>query len=132
MWRDFAEQLQRGDKVQLPMLSAQELSHFVDVRDVVEMLRLASSHPQAIGRVFNCCAANATRGQEFADIVEQIVPGCQAEFGYPWSMAQGEEIEFSMDKMKDLLGFEPRYTVRDSVQNIYDWVQAGGLEEPHG
>ena len=129
MWREFAEQLKRGDKVQLPMRSDQELSHFVDVRDVAEMHRVAAENPRAIGEVFNCCAAKATRGQDFADIVEGIVPGCQAEFGFPWSMAQGGEIEFSMDKMKELLGFEPRYTLRDAVQNIYDWVQAGGLEE---
>ena len=83
---------------------------------------------QAAGQVFNCCAAHATRGQEFADIVERLSPGIHAAFGFPWSMAQGGEIEFSMDKMKSLLDFEPQYTLGDAVQSIYDWVQAGGLE----
>jgi len=57
-----------------------------------------------------------------------LVPGCDAAFGFPWSMAQGAEIEFSMEKIKSLLDFEPQYTLRDALQNIHDWVEAGGLE----
>ena len=129
MWREFAEQMQAGEEVQLPMHSPEELSHFVDLRDVAQMHIAAAEHPDAIGQVFNCCATQATRGRDFAAIVEEIVPGCRAKFGFPWSMAQGGEIEFSMEKMKSLLGYEPRYTLRDAVQSIYDWVTAGGLEE---
>ena len=129
MWRKFAEQMQQGKQVQLPMFSAEELSHFVDLRDVTAMHIVAGEHPQAVGQIFNCCAAHATRGQKFADIVERLSPGIQAAFGFPWSMAQGGEIEFSMDKMKSLLDFEPRYTLGESVQSIYDWGQAGGLEQ---
>jgi len=128
MWREFAEQLQRGDKVQLPMFSANELSHFVDLRDVAQMHIVAAEHPNAVGQIFNCCSAHATRGLEFAEIVEQLVPSAQAVFGFPWSMAQGGEIEFSMAKMKSLLDHEPHYTLHDAIQSIFDWVQAGGLE----
>ena len=129
MWREFAEQLQAGDKVQLPLRSAEELSHFVDLRDVAKMHIIAGEHPKAVGQTFNCCALRATRGSEFAEIVESLVPGTQAEFGFPWSMAQGGEIEFDMSKMKRLLGFTPGYSLRDAVQSIYDWVQRGGLED---
>ena len=66
--------------------------------------------------------------REFAEIVKHTAPGTQAVFGFPWSMAQGGEIEFSMAKMKLLLNYEPRYTLRDAIQSIDDWVQAGGLE----
>ena len=128
MWREFAEQLQAGDKGQLPLKSPEELSHFVDLRDVAQMHLLTGEHPAAVGETFNCCASQATRGSEFAAIVESLVPGIQAAFGFPWSMAQGGEIEFDMSKMKRLLGFAPQYTLRDAVQSIYDWVQAGGLK----
>ena len=129
MWREFAEQLQAGDKVQLPLRSAEELSHFVDLRDVAKMHIIAGEHPKAVGQTFNCCALRATRGSEFAEIVESLVPGTQAEFGFPWSMAQGGEIEFDMSKMKRLLDYTPRHTLRDAIQNIYEWVQAGGLQD---
>ena len=128
MWREFAEQLQAGGKVQLPLRTAEERSHFVDLRDAAEMHLLAGDHPLAVGETFNCCAWQAMRGSEFAEIVESLVPGAEAEFGFPWSMAQGGEIEFDMSKMKRLLDFTPRYTLHDAVQSIYDWVKKGGLD----
>jgi len=128
MWREFAEQMKAGGRIQLPMLAPDEKSHFVDLRDVAQMHIVAAEHPNAVGEVFNCCATRATRGSEFAGMVEQLVPGCDAAFGFPWSMAQGAEIEFSMEKIKSLLDFEPQYTLRDALQNIHDWVEAGGLE----
>lgn len=119
MWRDFAEQLQEGRRVQLPMYSPNELSHFVDVRDVAAMHIAAATHPAAVGETFNCCAARATRGSELAAIVRELAPNAETAFDYPWSMAQGGEIEFDMSKMRRLLGFEPRYTMRDAVQSIF-------------
>jgi len=44
-------------------------------------------------------------------------------------MAQGNEISFDMAKAKKLLGFEPKYTLEDSIRNIKEWVGAGGLLE---
>jgi nucleoside-diphosphate-sugar epimerase len=120
MWRDFALQLKEGDRVQLPMLSADELSHFVDVRDVAAMHIAAANHPAAVGETFNCCAAKATRGRDFASIIREFAPHAEVAFDYPWSMSQGGEIEFDMSKMQRLLGFVPRYSLRDAVQNIFE------------
>jgi len=127
MWRDFAEQLHKGKTVQLPFMSPNELSHFVDVRDVASMHIEAGIHPAAVGETFNCCAERATRGHEFAEYVKELSPDAAVEFGYPWSMAQGGEIEFDMSKMKNLLGFVPRHTVRDAVRSVFEWTQSGGL-----
>ena len=33
-----------------------------------------------------------------------------------------------MSKAKELLGFEPKYSLEDAVRNIKDWVDAGGLD----
>jgi nucleoside-diphosphate-sugar epimerase len=120
MWREFADQLREGHKVQVPLLSRDELSHFVDVRDVAAMHIAVADHPAAVGETFNCCAARATRGHEFAQCVKSLVPTAEVEFGYPWSMAQGGEIEFDMAKIKRLVGFVPRYSLEDAVQNIFE------------
>ena len=58
-----------------------------------------------------------------------IVPEIEVECGFPWSMAQGEEISFDMSKAKNLIDFEPIYSVADSVQSIKDWIDSGGLTE---
>jgi len=128
MWREFAEQMQAGKQIQLPMFSAEELAHFVDLRDVAEMHICCGEHVNAIGQIFNCCGPQPTRGSEFASYVEGICPGSEATFGFPWSMAQGGEISFDMAKIKSLLHYEPTHSLEDSVTSIYDWVQAGGLE----
>ena len=131
-WREFAERLNEGTRVQIPHFSLDELCHYVDLRDVARMHIVAGEHPNAVGEIFNCCGPAPTRGSEFVEIVERIVPGIKAETGFPWSMAQGNEIEFDMSKAKDLLDFEPQYTLEDSIRSIKEWVDAGGLEEDAG
>jgi nucleoside-diphosphate-sugar epimerase len=127
-WREFAEKLDEGKRVQIPHLSANELCHYVDIRDVARMFLVAADHPQAVGEIFNCCGSSPTRGTEFIQIVQNIVPGIEVEVGFPWSMAQGREIAFDMSKAKRLLGFEPTYTLADGVQSIKDWIDADGLK----
>ena len=130
-WRTFAEELAGGERVRIPHLTAQELCHYVDVRDVARMFLAASEHPRAVGEVFNCCGPSPTRGTEFMQILRKISPHIEVEVGFPWSMAQGGEIAFDMSKAKKLLGIEPLYTLEQSIQSIKDWIDAGGLgEEP--
>ena len=128
-WREFAEMLAAGESVQIPHFSLDELCHYVDLRDAARMHIAAGEHPNAPGEVFNCCGPGPTRGSEFAAIVESVAPGIQVDTGFPWSMAQGGEIEFDMSKARRLLDFAPRYTLRETVQSIKEWVDGGGLEE---
>ena len=128
-WREFAEPLAGGARVQVPHFSASELCHYVDYRDVARMHILAAEHPAAVGEIFNCCGPSPTRGSEFVAVVQRLVPGIQVEFGFPWSMAQGGEIAFDMSKAERLLDFVPQYTLADSVKAIKDWIDAGGLVE---
>jgi len=128
-WREFAESVAGGESVQVPHFSEDELCHYVDLRDVARMHIIAGEHPRAVGEIFNCCGPAPTRGSEFIEIVERIVPGITVETGFPWSMAQGGEIAFDMSKAERLLGYEPQHTLADSIQSIKDWVDAGGLDK---
>ena len=127
-YRELAEMMRAGEKAQIPHFSMDELCHYADVRDVARMHIVAGEHPNAVGQIFNCAAASPTRGREFADVVENLVPSIRVEVGFPWSMAQGGEICFSMEKAKELLGFEPQYTLEDSLRDIKAWIDEGGLE----
>lgn len=128
-WREFAEKLAEGKKVQIPHFSAKELCHYVDIRDVAKMHIAAAEHAKAVGQIFNCCGPGPTRGSEFSDIVKNLVPGIQVDYGFPWSMAQGGEVSFDMSKARKIIGFEPVYTLADSIKNIKEWIDAGGLTE---
>ena len=128
-WREFAKSLSEGKKVQIPHFSAEEMCHYVDIRDVARMFIAAAEHPKAIGETFNCVGPGAVRGYEFADIVKRLYPSIEVEYGFPWSMAQGEEICFSRNKAKELIGFEPMYSLEDTIKSIKDWIDSGGLEK---
>ena len=127
-WREFAEMLKEGKTTAIPYFSPEEVCHFVDLRDVARMHIAVSEHPKAVGEIFNCCGKGFESGKEFQAIVEKIVPGIKVEFGFPWSAAQGDKLYHSMDKAKNVLGFEPKYTMVDAVRSIKEWIDAGGLE----
>jgi nucleoside-diphosphate-sugar epimerase len=128
-YRDMAEKLKEGKTVQIPHFTMDELCHYVDIRDVARMHIAAGEHPNAVGEIFNCAAAAPTRGSECAEIIERLVPGIEVEVGFPWSMAQGEELSLDMSKAKRLLDFEPQYSLEDAIWSIKEWVDAGGLED---
>ena len=127
-WREFAEMLREGNRVAIPYFSPEEVCHFVDLRDVARMHIAVSEHPKAVGEIFSCCGKGFDSGKEFQAIVEKIVPGIKVEFGFPWSAAQGGKLYHSMDKARNLLGFEPKYDMADAVRSIKEWIDAGGLE----
>jgi len=128
-WRQFAEMLNEGKKVQIPHFASKEVCHYVDVRDVARQQITQGEHPNAVGEIFNCCAKEPTRGTEFIEIVEKMVSGIEVECGFAWSMAQGKAISFDMSKAKKLLGYEPKYSLADAIQSIKDWIDVGGLDE---
>lgn len=127
-WRTFAECLAAGKSVQIFHFSPEEICHYVDVRDVARMHIAVAENQAAVGEVFNCCGPTPTQGAEFAAIVQRLVPGIDVQYGFPWSLAQGGEIYFSMDKAKEVLRFEPVYTFDETLASIKEWVDGGGLQ----
>lgn len=128
-WRVFAEQLNKGIEVEIPHFSRDEVCHYVDVRDVAEMMLAVIEHEGIAGEIFNCCGPRAVKGAEFEASVKKLYPKIQVKYGYPWSMAQGRTLYFDMEKAKSLIGFVPRYDVFDSLKYIKQWIDAGGLDE---
>jgi nucleoside-diphosphate-sugar epimerase len=128
-WYEFAKSLSEGKKVQIPHFSTEELCHYVDIRDVARMFIAVAEKPGAVGEIFNCVGPEPVMGQEFADIVNKLYPEVKVDCGFPWSMAQGGEISFSMEKAKKLLDFEPIYSLEDTIKSIKEWIEQGGLEK---
>ena len=129
MWWEFAESLKEGKEVQLPQFSEEDVGHFVDIRDVARMQIAAAEHPKSTGEIFNCCGPSSTSGAQFAAAVHKYYPDIKVKYGFPWSMAQGGVLYFDMSKAKKLIGFEPIYSVSDSISNIKQWIEDGGLKK---
>ena len=60
-----------------------------------------------VGRYSTVAGPSAISGREFADIVRNHFPGVAVDVGFPWSMAQGGKIAFSMKKGERFDRFHP-------------------------
>lgn len=127
-WRKLSEELAEGVEVQIPHFTMEERCHYVDVRDVARMLIHCCKSDSANGEMFNCCGPYSVTGQDLANIINKYYPDIKVTVGFPWSMAQGGEIEFSVQKAKDVMGFEPLYGMDESIGDIKAWIDEGGLE----
>lgn len=85
--------------------------HLVDVRDAVEGVYLALTHPAAAGEAFNLTAAAPTSHDEAASVVADAfgVPRLLVELPVRW------RLEMTVDKARDRLGYRPRYDFRAMV-----------------
>lgn len=128
-WRTFAEQLNAGVEVELPHFSPEEICHYVDVRDVSEMILAVIERDGIAGEVFNCCGPRPIKGAEFEAAIKTLFPKIRVKYGYPWSMAQGHALYFDMEKAKRLLCFVPKFDVLESLKYIKAWIDSGGLSE---
>ena len=126
-WLEFARNIYKGKKVQIPHYSPEEMCHYVDIRDVARMFIVVAEEPKAIGEIFNCVGPRAITGEEFGNILKKLFKNIKLVYGYPWSMAQGGKICFSMSKAENLIGFKPKYYMEDTMKYMKDWIYSGGL-----
>lgn len=126
-WRKIAEQLAEGVKVQIPHFTFEERCHYVDIRDVARMHIHCAEHDAASGQIFNCVGPKSSTGYDLADAIHKYFPDIEVVTGFPWSQAQGGQIEFSMEKAKHVIGFVPEYTIEDSIKYIKEWIDNNGL-----
>ena len=125
---EMAKMLEKRKTVTIPHFNEEELCHYVDIRDVGKLHLIASEHKNAIGEIFNCCGSRPTTGKEFGDIIKKYIPEINVKCGFPWSMAQGGEISFSMKKAKDMIGFVPKYSMDESIKSIIKWIDSPDYE----
>lgn len=87
--------------------------HLVDVRDAVEGVYLALTHPAAVGAAFNVTAAAPTPHDEGAAVVSELtgVPKLLVEMPMTW------HLEMTVDKARDTLGYRPRHDYRRMVES---------------
>jgi nucleoside-diphosphate-sugar epimerase len=117
-WMDFIAGMQAKD-VCIPMYSPDEVTHYVDVRDVARAFLLAGESQPASGMTFNVTGPKPTSGAEFRDAVLALVPDAAITFGQ-WSNAQGRVLYLDNRLARDIFGFEGRYTVADSVRAMWE------------
>ncbi|OLF07399.1 hypothetical protein BLA60_27965 [Actinophytocola xinjiangensis] len=88
--------------------------HLVDVRDAVEGVYLALTHPDALGRAFNIAGPAPTSFDDGAAVLADGGPTLTVELPIRW------RLEMTVDAARDTLGYRPRHDYRSMVASVHD------------
>lgn len=101
----------------------------VHVEDVARAFMLAAESPsrQVTGEVFNVGSnENNYTIADTARIVAEAIPGTRIE--YADSVDDARSYRVSFDKIRHVLGFQPRYTVGDGVRQVRGLLEDGSVD----
>jgi nucleoside-diphosphate-sugar epimerase len=100
---------------------------FADVADIISAIYKLSSHPAAVGQVFN---VGATEEVTIRELAERIIAatGSQSKIIYvPYEEAYAPGFEDMRRRMPDLtkvhqlIGYEPSFTLNDTLMRVIDF-----------
>ncbi|MHC2069843.1 NAD-dependent epimerase/dehydratase family protein [Bremerella sp. T1] len=102
--------------------------HTQDIARAIEMVLNAS--PDVVsGEVFNIGGdGNNVQKQELGEMVKEEVPDTTIEYITAGTDPRSYRVEFS--KAKSQLGFEPEWSVRDGVKEVYHCLQEDRWSDP--
>lgn len=122
---NFASRLMNG---QPPMIfeDGEQRRDFVHVKDVARAFRLAFEQPRAAGHVINIGSGRAYRVAYVASLVAEAlgVPHLKPDILMKARTGDIRNCFADIAKARDLLGFEPRYALEDSLGEFAAWVKA--------
>lgn len=100
---------------------------FADVADIIEAIIKLAAHSQAVGQVFNVGSTEEVTIRELADKIITAT-GSQSKITYvPYDEAYAPGFEDmrrrvpDLEKVHQLIGYEPRYTLDETLQRVIDY-----------
>lgn len=128
-------------------------AHPIHVDDVVDLLIVCATHPQAAGQVFHCApdpaptwrewltayarlgglqpgwlAIPPTFGRGLARVISTLAPSGNRLRDLPdYVHSITRRSTFRMDKARDLLGWSPRVDLQTGVESCVPWLRDRGL-----
>jgi dTDP-L-rhamnose 4-epimerase len=122
---NFASRLANGER---PMIfeDGRQRRDFVHVRDVARAFRLAMEQPQAADHVINIGSGHAYSVAEVATLLAEAmgVSHLTPEIMHKARSGDIRNCFADISKARDLLGFEPRHRLEDSLGELADWVRS--------
>jgi len=98
---------------------------FIHVRDIVQGLLLAMDRPEADNQVFNLGTGRQTSVGQVAEMLSQRLTGGEVRPDLRQQYRAGDIRHCYADlaKARRLLGFEPRISLEDGLEDLLTWVQ---------
>jgi nucleoside-diphosphate-sugar epimerase len=101
---------------------------FVHVMDVCKAIHLAmeAEDEKVKGEVFNV-GSNEQNVQIF-ELAQRVAKAIGVEFNYEWyGLPDHRSYRVNFDKIREVLGFYPDYTIEDGAREIYNALKSGEL-----
>jgi UDP-glucose 4-epimerase len=120
----------RGDE--LRMTAGQQTREFNFVTDLVEGFLLAAVVPDIDGELFNIgCGEEVSMADLAATILELMGDPIEAQFGaLPERPIEIRRMYCDATKARRTLGWQPRYSLRDGLEETIDWYRRELEEHP--
>ncbi|WP_448583928.1 NAD-dependent epimerase/dehydratase family protein [Thermocrinis sp.] len=102
---------------------------FVHVMDVCKAIHLAmeAEEDKVKGEVFN--VGSKEQNVQIFELAQRVAKAIGVEFNYEWyGLPDHRSYRVNFDKIKDVLGFYPDYTIEDGAKEIYDALKSGILD----
>jgi UDP-glucose 4-epimerase len=105
---------------------------FCNVADVADALMRLADCPAAVGQVVNIGTNEIVSVNELADRVIALTGSSSGKQRLSYEEAYGKTIEDLMirvpdlTRIKSLIGFEPTYTLSDTLRQVIDFEKRGG------
>lgn len=101
---------------------------FTYVKDVADGFVLALDHSAAIGETFNITRGEGRSLMEFFEILKRYFPNIETtETKIEKSEKRPERGALNIDKAKSLLGYHPKYSLEDGIEEYVEYVRREGL-----
>ena len=122
---EFSRELALGKD--LLVFDADTWRPYCHVNDFARLINMVlSANKDDVGfEVFNAGGdINNYTKQGIIDLILDYVPGVEKNVSYKAQGADPRNYKVNFSKVKDVLGFEPKYTVRDGVVEIVDAIKS--------
>lgn len=120
---NFASRIANGQRPTI-FEDGQQKRDFVHVRDVARAFRLALERDEANGHVINVGSGNAYPITQVAELLAEAMgaPDLQPEILGKFRAGDIRNCFADITKARELLGFEPRHRLEDSLGPFVEWV----------
>lgn len=118
--RKYIEAKERGDAEVVAWGSGKPLRDFIYIGDVCEAILLAAQTYDG-SDLINISSGQRTSIRELVDLVAELT-GFQGRVVWDTTKPDGQmDKGFAVERMKKILGFTPRITLRGGLQKTIDW-----------
>lgn len=104
---------------------------FIHVRDIVQGLLLAMERPEADNQVFNLGTGRPTSVVQVAGMLSRRLTGGEVtpELRHQYRAGDIRHCYADVTKARQLLGFEPRISLEEGLEDLLAWVQQQKAED---